>query len=71
MIRKFCVTLQRNGPNGRCEVNKRSAMNDIIRHMLLREGYTVTRTDKGWTAADSSATSKTMSTRAGLIRDSM
>ena len=31
-------------------MGKRAAMNDLIRKMLLREGYTVTKGDKGWTA---------------------
>jgi hypothetical protein len=31
-------------------MGKHDAMNDFITKMLMREGYTVTQADKGWTA---------------------
>jgi hypothetical protein len=31
-------------------MSKREAMRDFIRKMLIREGYTVTKTERGWTA---------------------
>jgi hypothetical protein len=31
-------------------MGKRDAMNDLVHKMLLREGYTVAKADRGWTA---------------------